>query len=321
MSLGNAAQSSSWKLTYLKQMRHLKAGQHFGANKKTIKLEGTILTEAGYTPRIEVPWHYHENAYFFYHLKGRLDEVNKKKTVTCTTGTLLFHHWQDPHYDKNFSEDASFFHIEIENSWFSQHHLKPSILEGSFQLESPTLKPLFQRIHNEIRLNDKTTQISVDGLLLQALAEITRSAVNERTTNPDWVRKAKEILNDSVPDKITLQMLSAATGIHPVHLSKEFPKYFNAGFGQYIRSLRIEKAIKLLSDKDLSLSAIAFACGFSDQSHFIRCFKETIGTIQAFFLRRLNLFYSENRFYFVRFHGYNFAKDKHQLNKKHGKEI
>ena len=75
-------------------MRQLQSGQHFGAPKKILQLKGTILTEAGYVPDIEVPWHYHENAYFYYHLRGRLDEMNKKQTLTCTPGTLLFHHWQ-----------------------------------------------------------------------------------------------------------------------------------------------------------------------------------------------------------------------------------
>ncbi len=258
-------------------MKHLKSGQHFGANKNSIKLEGTILTEAGYTPNIEVPWHYHENAYFFYHLRGRLDEVNKKKSVICTTGTLLFHHWQDPHYDKNFSEDASFFHIEIENKWFLQHQIKPSVLEGRMQLENPSLKPIFQKIHKEIKLNDSTTQISVDGLLLQSIAEITRTTYIQKSGMPVWVKKVKEILKDSICDKITLASLSLETGIHPVHLSKEFPKYFNTGFGQYIRNIRVEKATDLLSNKNLNLSEIAYDCGFADQSHFIRCFKNVVG--------------------------------------------
>jgi len=30
-------------------MKQLQTGQHFGAAKKTLQLEGTILTEAGYT--------------------------------------------------------------------------------------------------------------------------------------------------------------------------------------------------------------------------------------------------------------------------------
>jgi AraC family transcriptional regulator len=258
-------------------MKQLKSGQHFGANRKTVKLDGTILNEAGYLPNIEVPWHYHENAYFFYHLKGRLDEVNKKKTIICTRGTLLFHHWQDPHYDKNFSEDANFFHIEMENNWFLKHQIKPTILEGSIQLENPVLKPIFQKIHREIRINDSTTQISIDGLLLQSIAEITRSSDSLKTKVPAWAKKVKEILNDNIHNKITLQSLSLETGVHPVHLCKEFPKYFNCGFGQYIRTIRIERSISLLANRNLSLSEIANDCGFSDQSHFIRCFKDVVG--------------------------------------------
>ncbi|NJM26443.1 MAG: helix-turn-helix transcriptional regulator [Bacteroidia bacterium] len=269
-------------------MRHLKSGQHFGINKRTVRLDGTILTEAGYTPDINVPWHYHENAYFFYHLRGRLDEVNKKKTITCTTGTLLFHHWQDPHCDKNFSKDAGFFHIEIENAWFQRQQLKPSILEGSMQLKNPVLKPIFQKVYKEMKLNDGATQISVDGLLLQSLAEITRIGGTERSPLPGWVKKVREIVNDTIQDGITLQTLSEETGIHPVHLCREFPKYFHAGFGQYIRGRRVEKAVALLTENKLSLSEIAFACGFSDQSHFIRCFKEAMGTTPSRFRRSVS---------------------------------
>src|SRR5580692_10310618 len=155
-------------------MRQLQPGQHFGVPKKVLQLKGTILTEAGYVDNIEVPWHYHENAYFYYHLRGRLDEVNKKQTLTCTPGTLLFHHWQDPHYDKNFSTDALFFHIELGKNWFARHDINRSVLEGSIQLENPLFKSIFQKIYRESGINDDITQLSVDGLLLQTFASIIR---------------------------------------------------------------------------------------------------------------------------------------------------
>ncbi len=71
--------------------------------------------------------------------------------------------------------------------------------------------------------------------------------------------------------------LSDTLNIHPAHLSREFSKYFQCGLGQYIRKLKIEKSLSLLSNKKNSLTDISFECGFSDQSHFIRCFKEMIG--------------------------------------------
>ena len=270
-------------------MKQLKGGQSFWNKQRSLTLDGTILTEVECTANIaQLPWHYHENVLFYYHLRGRLDEVNKKKTVNCTAGTLLFHHWQDPHYDKNFSNDASFFHLEIENKWFAKHHLNTSILEGSFQLENPILKPLFLKIHKELKFNDATSQLSVDGLLLQSIAEITRSATLEKSRTPGWTKRVKEILHDRIGDKITLELLALETGIHPVHLSKEFPRYFGHSFGHYIRNLRIEKATQLLSIKNLSLSEIAYQCGFSDQSHFIRCFKDAMGVTPLTYKNTLN---------------------------------
>ncbi len=260
-------------------MRQLKAGQTLWSKFDTLRLDGTILTQVECTSNIkQLPWHYHENFLFYYHLSGTLNEVSRKKTITCSAGTLLLHHWQDPHYDEKFSKDARFFHLEIENEWFSKHNIRPDILEGSFELQSPILKTLFRKIHREINLNDTTSQISVDGLLLQSIAEISRAAESRKSGVPSWVAKVREILNDTCGERITLDALSLETGIHPVHLSRQFPKYFNAGFGDYIRALRVERAAKLLAaNHSMTLAQIGFECGFADQSHFIRCFKEKFG--------------------------------------------
>ncbi|XHR92263.1 helix-turn-helix domain-containing protein [Mucilaginibacter sp. UC70_90] len=48
--------------------------------------------------------------------------------------------------------------------------------------------------------------------------------------------------------------------------------------GEYIRKLRVEKSFALLADGGLSLTDIAYACGFADQSHFLRCFKQFGGS-------------------------------------------
>jgi len=102
-----------------------------------------------------------------------------------------------------------------------------------------------------------------------------RHSQREKQGIPGWVRKVKEILHDADTTGFTLLQLARETGIHPVHLSKEFPKYFHAGFGEYIRNMKVERAVTLLVSSELSLSAIAYECGFADQSHFIRCFKSS----------------------------------------------
>jgi len=253
-------------------------------------LKGTILTEAGYTPGMTVPWHYHENAYFFLHLKGHLEEMNKKKSITCTPSTLLFHYWQDPHCNTHISEDARFFHIEIENGWFQKFSVKPALLEGSFALTNPLQKAIFKKIHQEIRLNDEASQLSVDGLLAQAFSLMLRQPGYERSSTPIWVKKVQQVLLHGHAADYSLQLLSNETGLHPVYLSKEFPRYFGVSFGQYIRQMKQEKATQLLLDKKRSITDIAYECGYADQSHFIRAFKQAHGiTPLKYRNARLNL--------------------------------
>jgi AraC family transcriptional regulator len=254
-------------------MKQLTSGQHYGDNKKILKLSGTLLSEATCKSTLSIPWHFHENAFFFYLLKGRTDEVNRKEIFTCETGTLLFHNWQEPHFNKNVSNDANFFHLEIEKEWFEKYNIDNSKIEGSIRIENPFVKTFIKNLHQEIKINDAVSQISVDGLLLQTFSSLQRSLLKKNNSTPNWVEKVKELIHFSLDEKLTLQMIANETKIHPVHLSKEFPKYFNCSFGEYIRAQKIGKAINLLQNTKMTISEIAYECGFADQSHFIRIFK------------------------------------------------
>ena len=97
---------------------------------------------------------------------------------------------------------------------------------------------------------------------------------------PDWVKDLRSIIQDQVDTDLSLRLqdVSKNLQVHPSYLSREFSKYFdNLTFGEYMRKLRIERAIHLMETTPYSLSEIAYLCGFSDQSHFSRIFKKHIG--------------------------------------------
>ena len=82
----------------------------------------------------------------------------------------------------------------------------------------------------------------------------------------------KELLHESTTEW-RLADLARAVDVHPVHLSREFTKYFGTSLGDYIRTIKVQRAMTLLPNAGLSLTDIAFECAFADQSHFIRSFK------------------------------------------------
>ncbi|MEO1655562.1 MAG: helix-turn-helix transcriptional regulator, partial [Bacteroidota bacterium] len=65
--------------------------------------------------------------------------------------------------------------------------------------------------------------------------------------------------------------------LHPVSISKYFSKYRSSTLGDYMRKLKVDRAVRLLLNSSQSLAEVAYACGFSDQSHMTRLFKTYIG--------------------------------------------
>lgn len=107
---------------------------------------------------------------------------------------------------------------------------------------------------------------------------------------PAWARELKEIIQDQIDTNLSLSLkeLSQSLNVHPSYLSREFSKYFdNLSFGDYIRKLRIERAIQLLEDQNRTLVEIAYLTGFSDQSHFNRIFKKHTGKNPSVYRREL----------------------------------
>lgn len=257
-------------------MKQSQKGAFYGQTNNTINLEGITLTDTVYT-QDKVDWHYHENAYFTFILQGQVIEGNKKETYHCSQGTLLFHNWDDAHYNIKPPGFTRGFHIEIDQSWFDNHELITGDLQGSVSIKDPKVQMLFYKLFKESKTNDSTSALAINSLLIEVLENIDNQNKANEMFIPDWVRTLKEILHEQIVDDFSLASLAALLGIHPVHLSRYFPKYFGCSLGEYIRKSKIQKSLGMLSNNSNSLVDIALQTGFSDQSHFNRCFKENIG--------------------------------------------
>jgi AraC-like DNA-binding protein len=136
----------------------------------------------------------------------------------------------------------------------------------------------------------KHTQNPIENLLLDVYKKFIKQKSQTRKI-PSWAKELKEIIQDQIDTNLSLSLkeISQSLHVHPTYLSREFSKYFDdLSFGDYIRKLRIEKAIQLLNESDHSLAEIAYLTGFSDQSHFNRIFKKTTGKNPSAFRKKLD---------------------------------
>ncbi len=246
-------------------------GKYYGSKKLEYKSAGIVLSEYEYKEAF-TPWHYHENPYFMYILKGNLLDFNKRGRVECPAGSLIFHNWQEAHYNSRQTENSRGFHVEMERSWILRYQPETTLWEGSQLVQNPRVHHLLAMIYLEFLCYDWYSELAIDLLLLQICDHLNNEQPLSCTHHPQWISRLKELVHQNeIP--LTLDSLSAVLGIHPVHLSRAVPKYLSTTLGEYIRQYKIKMALKDLMDPAFSLTEIAYRCGFADQSHFIRIFQ------------------------------------------------
>lgn len=254
-------------------MEKLSSGNFFGNTDQTFALDGLIITNTEYTHEF-VDWHYHENAYFTFLIAGKVSEINKSDHHRCLPGTLLFHNCQEPHYNVKPKGYTRGMHLEVSAEWLKKF-AGENIAEGSFEVINPLVKSLFHQILLSTKNPDDTTPLSLHSFALRAVDRLSNKSNSYKYRQPPgWVDKLTQLLNDSYHLSHSLESLSGTLGVHPVHLSRHFPKYFGCNLGEYLRNIRLCRAAADLGTGKKSAVQIAFECGFYDQNHLIRCFKK-----------------------------------------------
>ncbi len=80
---------------------------------------------------------------------------------------------------------------------------------------------------------------------------------------------------------IALDDLVAEMGISRAHICHLVKQHTGKTVNQHIRTMRLQKACELLKNTDLDYSDMAYELGFTDQSYFIKQFRETMGVTPA----------------------------------------
>jgi len=126
--------------------------------------------------------------------------------------------------------------------------------------------------------------------LLENESDIVQLAGECYTDYVNAVREHKKKNNYSKPimlclnyiashfnEKITLEILSAETGLHPNYLSALFKKELGENLRDYLIRNRVNVAKSLLSRTDYTYIQISNSLAFYSQSHFTKVFREYTG--------------------------------------------
>lgn len=114
---------------------------------------------------------------------------------------------------------------------------------------------------------------TTQGLL--ALSQRYRAFLDNGRSRPIWLVIA--YIQEHYKDKITLDDLARCADRNPQYISAVFSRECGLSIGEYITSLRVEEAKRLLRSTNIPIGDIAQTVGYQDPKYFSRIFRKQTG--------------------------------------------
>jgi AraC family transcriptional regulator len=249
------------------------------------RVGGLVLAEVVYQPGQRIPRHLHPHARFVLVLNGTLTETRGEESHTYRSSTLLFRRADELHSYGVARDGAVCLVVDVDGGWYARARQHAPVLAQSAAFERGFVVHLAHRLHSEFLLRDEVSRLAIESIALGMLAEasrrVTRAAQRSERPAPPWLQQARALVEQHFAQRLPLTAVAEVVGVHPVHLARTFRRCYQMTFGAYVRQVRIEFARRELAVSASSLSAIAVAAGFCDQSHFSRLFKQYTGLTPA----------------------------------------
>ncbi|MEK3914737.1 response regulator [Paenibacillus sp. FSL H7-0331] len=111
---------------------------------------------------------------------------------------------------------------------------------------------------------------------IRILTELSVSYYQEQLTKKDeLVQQSKYLIMEALDDPdLSVELLSQKLFVSASYLSHRFKKLQGVGLSEYINTLRMHKAVELLSEQDYKLHVLAEKVGYRDPVYFSKCFKK-----------------------------------------------
>jgi AraC family transcriptional regulator len=127
--------------------------------------------------------------------------------------------------------------------------------------------------HELVRINGETAR---------------RGPISRGGLTPWQQKQVAAYIEERVADNIPLATLAELAKLSPFHFCRSFKRSFGMPPHRYHANRRIERAKRLLADRELSVTAIALKVGFSETSTFTAAFHRLTGQTPSHFRRNLD---------------------------------
>ena len=110
-------------------------------------------------------------------------------------------------------------------------------------------------------------------ILITRIERRAEALQNKDAIEDKW-RDLAAYIDKNLDADLSLSTLSARYFYNPSYFSRAFKEKFQTSLVEYVTHRRVELAVRLLEESELSIDAISAKAGFSDRSSFYRAFSK-----------------------------------------------
>ena len=237
---------------------------------------------------VSIGWrthHWHEELELLLVLEGSAMLKKSDSELCLKEGDVYILNANEVHSLARTGEDNLFLALQVDPRFCQNYH--PELSGVRFKNSHiPSSDPLAARIGRAMaevmkRISGKESANAffvmarineIFGMLLQNLPFEQRSEDSDRYeyVGLNRLRRIIKMINEQYMGKIMLQDIAQQEYISKDHLSHFIKDKLGISFQEFVSNVRLEKALTLLKNTDMSVLNVSIACGFSDVKYLNR---------------------------------------------------
>lgn len=245
--------------------------------------------------------HFHSTYEIYYLMSGKREFFIRDRTLSLNEGEIVIiapnvlhrttNAKQPKHerliinmHEQHFSADGS--HKEALKPLFERDYL---VVNASLR-DRLSIESLSRAILEEMQERGAGFELFAQTLAVQLLIICCRHVKLNPMEPPasltpmhERISEIVRFINEHYMEELSLHSLADRFYISPYHLSRSFKEVTGFAFVEYVNSVRIKEAIKLLEGSAMKVNLIARRVGFGSVTHFGRVFKSVTGNAPLYY--------------------------------------
>jgi YesN/AraC family two-component response regulator len=248
--------------------------------------------------------HFHNTFEAFYLVEGERNFFIKDGTFRIKEGDLVLIHPNVLHRTMNTmilgheNIIVNFHREELTAPKYSFPQILFTLFEKEYTIISLTLQhriyveELLNKILQEVQQQKTGFEMYSQALVLELMIyccrfveQNTAKELTYPSPRHERISAIVQFINKNYARELDLHYLAERFYISPYYLSRAFKEVTGFSFIEYLNSLRIKEAKKLLEESQQKVANIAKTVGYGSRTHFGRVFREITGHSPLYYRR------------------------------------